>query len=126
MNNLGLSTLEKDVIEWLSAGEDPVIAALQKQFKNITSVRRDFTGYGFYSHFEVPLNLQPIHTEMAVKANFSFGDVEVMTPSLKNGAGFLLWIKNGIISFLEGYTYDEAWPEEIKEYKLRYIPGVLS
>ncbi len=121
MNNIGLTLLEDEVLKWLLAGEDPVIVALQIQLKGITSIHRELTGHGFYLNFNTRPNLIPLHNQMAVKENFSFGDVEAKISSLNSGAGFLLWIKNGIISSLEGYTYDEVWPEEIKEFRLRYL-----
>jgi hypothetical protein len=32
---------------------------------------------------------------------------------LEHGSGYILWIKNGLIDSLEGYSYEEPWPEEI-------------
>ena len=34
--------------------------------------------------------------------------------------GFLLYVKNGVLSALEGYTYDEPWPDELHGLKLSY------
>lgn len=123
MNSINLTLLEDEVLKWLLVGNDPVIVALQIQRKEIASIQRKLTGYGFYLNFDTRSNLIPLHNQMAVKENFCFGDVEANISSLKNGAGFLLWIKNGIISSLEGYTYDEVWPKEIKEFSLRYLSG---
>lgn len=30
-----------------------------------------------------------------------------------NGTDYILWVKNGKISSLEGFTYEEKWPDEI-------------
>ena len=38
---------------------------------------------------------------------------------MKNGVGFVLFVKNRMILFLEGYAYDELWPDEIFEDKLK-------
>mgnify|MGYP001023990954 FL=1 len=107
MNSLDLTQLEKEVLMWLLAGDDPVIKALRRQLQEIRSIRRELTGVGIHLYFETSIDTQPLHKELDVKADFCFGDVEAETQSLKNGIGFLLWIRNGIITSLEGYTYDE-------------------
>jgi hypothetical protein len=38
---------------------------------------------------------------------------------LKHGAGFALWIENGMLATLEGFSYDERWPETVNRYSLR-------
>jgi hypothetical protein len=40
------------------------------------------------------------------------GDVAVESPELRRGAGFVLWIKERVLSFLEGYTFGMPWPAE--------------
>jgi|SRR5271157_1312765 len=123
MNNIELTSLEKEVLKWLLAGKDPVLIALETQMKKASKIRREFTGHGFYLYFIFSSTIQAIHKELPVKADFFFGDVEAIIPSLNYGAGFLLWVKNGVVICLEGYTYDETWPKEIKEFTLRYISG---
>jgi len=39
-------------------------------------------------------------------------------PGLQHGAGFLLFFRGGVVSFLEGYTYDESWPASTDEFTL--------
>jgi hypothetical protein len=46
------------------------------------------------------------------------GDVGAEFPALKHGAGFVLFVRGGVITMLEGYTYDEAWPERTDEFRL--------
>ncbi|MDZ4155408.1 MAG: hypothetical protein U1E09_02545, partial [Methylococcales bacterium] len=52
-----------------------------------------------------------------------FGDVIGEIPELLSGAGFLLYIKNGVLDMLEGYSYDEPWPSSIDTFNLRYVKG---
>jgi len=52
-----------------------------------------------------------------------FGDVAAQVPGLKHDAGFLLFIKDGYIDFLEAYTYDEPWPTKIEKFDLSYLGG---
>jgi hypothetical protein len=55
------------------------------------------------------------------KPDFCFGDVDAQIDGLENGAGFLLWITDGRLDFLEGYTYDGLWPTSIEEFKLCFL-----
>ncbi len=55
--------------------------------------------------------------------DIKFGDVIGDIPGLASGAGFLLYIKNGVLDMLEGYSYDEPWPESINSFNLKYMNG---
>jgi hypothetical protein len=46
------------------------------------------------------------------------GDVGAEIAGLQLGAGFLLFIRDGVVSFLEGFTYDESWPERTDEFRI--------
>jgi hypothetical protein len=37
-------------------------------------------------------------------------------PTLRNGAGFVLFLTDGALEMLEGYTYDEAWRKLPQDY----------
>ena len=50
-----------------------------------------------------------------------FGDVRAEMEGLQHGAGFLIFIECGVIHNLEGYTYDEDWPDEVRGFTLRNI-----
>jgi hypothetical protein len=52
-----------------------------------------------------------------------FGDVNAEIEGLKFGAGFLLFISNGAIKMLEGYSHVGPWPAEIKRFVLTYADG---
>jgi hypothetical protein len=104
-------------------GDDPILLALQKQLVAAKVVSRELTGCGFYLQFSVALNAARLHEEHPVKKDFCFGDIELSAESLERGAGFLLWIKNGALDCLEGYTYHEEWPARVEGYRLRYLSG---
>ncbi|HSU05754.1 MAG TPA: hypothetical protein VLI93_09290, partial [Acetobacteraceae bacterium] len=55
---------------------------------------------------------------------FSFGDIQAMIPGLTFGAGFVLHVRNGAIEFLEGYSYEEPWPESVSGFVLRADEGL--
>lgn len=111
---LEISTMEKLLI-----GDDDVLKTLASQWNSATLRTRELTGVGFYTHFELPPSANPIRG----MPTFCFGDVVAEIEGLKYGAGFLLWVKDGLLDFLEAYTFQEAWPSEIKEFSLRYEGG---
>lgn len=44
--------------------------------------------------------------------------VHLETPGLRHGGGFVLFAENGILSMLEGFSYDKPWPGMIDRYEL--------
>jgi len=112
-----LSQLEFDVLDKLLAGEDPIVIALRKQLRVARVKSRELTGVGFYTEIELPRDVEPAPMRSgAVK----FGDVVADVPGLRGGVGFLLFICDGRIEMLEGYTYEEPWPSQIDSYRLKY------
>ena len=118
-----LSSLENAVLTKLLDGEHPVLETLRAQLESCEIESRDCTGVGIYLNFHV-LSEAPILRGIA---DFHIGDVIADIPGLSRGAGFVLFVKGGRLSFLEGYSYGEPWPQAIDQYRLRYAaqPRVL-
>ena len=114
MNNL--TTLEKQVLEMLLRGEDEVLTILREQAQGLQVSSREMTGVGFYTKFLVP----PDMPRVPVYLDFKLGDVNGVADNVNHGLGFLLYVKDGALSMLEGYTYDEPWPEDIRCLVLTY------
>lgn len=77
--------------------------------------KREFTGHGFFTDFEYSGTDRLPDT----CGNTELGDLSVML----NGfclVGFVLFIKNGTITCLEGYTYGDKWPDVIED--CRFLP----
>jgi hypothetical protein len=125
MARINFTLLELEVLKRLLLGEDPVLEELRKQLALSKATSREITGHGFYLHFELPKEIKGIHEYLPVKPTFCFGDVEAKIDSLRYGAGFLLWIKEGILSSLEGYTYDEEWPQKVNSFEVHYFNNNL-
>ena len=112
-----LSKIEKAVLEKLIEGSIPLLTELRKQFDVCTVKDREFTGVGFFTYFSVPEGT-------CKKDGFDLviGDVVGEDiPELQNGAGFVLFIKDGILTFLEGFSYDQPWPTQVDEFRLTYV-----
>lgn len=98
-----LTGLERAVIACLLAPKHPVTDALRNQADRCRVAAREFTGVGFYTTLEVPSDAAPA----AVRSGrMTLGDVTVTIDGLKRGAGFVLWIEDGVLQDLEAFTYE--------------------
>ena len=110
-----LTDFERDVIEKLLDGEHPVLKELRKQLELCSVRKREMTGVGFYLRLDVPEK-----SSCMPSVDLKLGDVDAEIAELKHGAGFVLYIKDGRLDMLEGYSYDEPWPNNISKYTLKY------
>lgn len=114
-----LTGLENAVLEALLTGEDEELAVLRKQANKAKVSSREMTGVGFFTQFFLPPDVE----RLANSSTFKLGDVNGIAENVRHGLGFVLYIENGIISALEGYTYDEPWPKEVRGLMLSYSGG---
>lgn len=112
----GLNEFERQILDKLLAGDHPVLVALRAQAERARISRREYTGVGFFCDFDVPSDAGPLPT----RSDFHVGDVNASLDGLKHGAGFVLFVRNGCLAMLEGYTYEEPWPQEVRNLKLTY------
>ena len=82
---------------------------LQAQFEKITVQKREFSTYGVSTHYEVTVAEETLGNDK----NLQLGKCQWSINGLNHGSDYILWIKNGLISCLEGFSYNEPWPNEI-------------
>lgn len=111
-----LNRLEQAVLNKLLSGEQPILTGLRVQAKKARLVSREFTGVGFFCSFEVPADVP----NLATRENFGISDVNASIEGLEHGAGFILFVREGRMITLEGFSYDEPWPENVTNFKLTY------
>ena len=114
-----LTKLEKAVLEKLLNGKAEVFQILFKQYLAVQVVDRELTGVGFWTNFTIPATTM----KLSGSPSFWFGDVHAKIDGLEHGAGFELLVKDGCLCMLEGYSYDEPWPEDIHTFHLYYGSG---
>lgn len=112
---VGVTDLERAVLEKLLAGDNPTLVTLRTQAERSNVRRREYTGVGFWTFFSVPED-----APAAMLGDVTVGDVHATISGLKHAAGFNLFIHGGRLDWLEGFTHDEAWPEEMSSFELRY------
>jgi hypothetical protein len=105
--------LERDVIATLLRPDHPVFEALRQQFAVCRVKSREFTGVGFFTRLLVTGVVVP--TELT-RIRFHLGDVAATLDGLEHGAGFVLWIENGVLATLEGFSYDEPCPDLVNNH----------
>lgn len=109
----GLTELEQAVLDRLLAGHHSALDALREQAKRSRLRHREYTGVGFWTWFAVPDD-----APAASPSEFMLSGVNATLAGLKHGAGFWLFVRNGYLDQLEGFTYDEPWPADATTFEL--------
>jgi hypothetical protein len=82
------------------------------QFRMLRCASRQMTGTGYYLNFLVNERVAPVDD---INTELSDGLPTRLLPP-QDMVGFTLFIRNGRISWLEGYTFgDVGWPEQPME-----------
>jgi hypothetical protein len=109
-----LARLEAAVIRLHLSDDTPLHNLLRAQWEASQVVERELTGVGFYTTFDVPLSFPKVLDP----SRRTLGDVHAEIDGLPNGAGFILWIEDGRLSCLEGYCYQEQWPDQVNAFRV--------
>jgi hypothetical protein len=122
-----LNEMEKRALEMLLAGADDRLAILRAQLNSATLDRREMSGVGFFTHLSIPPDvplLVPGPRRMVI------GDVYAEVTGLQHPAGFLLFVDDGALNFLECFIVDDRWPETATLRRPYYVhpatPGNAS
>lgn len=110
-----LSRLERDVVATILVPDHPVMNALRRQVERCHVVSRHFTGVGFWTVLDVETGVERAPVK---PGTLRLGDVTATIEGLEHGAGFVLLVQDGTLRKLEGFSYDEPWPEVIARYEV--------
>ncbi len=112
-----MSEIERQIMDFLLRGEHPVLVLLRKQLAVTTVSKRHFTGVGFFTWFEVP----PSAPRLPHPHRLVISDVHADLSGLQHGAGFLLFVENGVLDNLECFIYEDAWPANARLLRVYYM-----
>ena len=116
MTMKGLNQLEQSVLDMLLEGDHPALVGLRAQAAEARLASHENTGVGFFCEFSV----SPAARGSIEPSDFELNDVDAQIDGLEHGAGFILFVRDGVLDLLEGYSYDEPWPAEITDFELTY------
>ncbi len=102
------------VMPLLLASDHATCIQLRKQYARARIQQVELTGAGFFVTFEVPADVA-----RTTPPNLQGGDVHIRVEGVEHGAGCVLFVRDGVLSMLEGYTYGEEWPEHPLIVELR-------
>src|SRR5688500_6631342 len=111
----GLSPLEQAALDKLIAGDHPVLQTLRHQASRASLRAKEYTGVGVFCSFDV------LPGTPTVAGGFELEDVTAEVAGFNHGAGFILFVREGVIELLEGFSYDEPWPDEIRDFEIAYV-----
>ena len=108
------------VMDLLLSGESNILHILKKQFQNCNIKKIEETGSGVYVDFEI--KDQSLRLEFDdTKGSFAFGDVYGTVDNFFGAVGFVLFVKNGYITTLEGYSnIPSSWCKVSADIPLGY------
>jgi hypothetical protein len=112
-----LTNLERAVLEKMLAGKNSELKILREQFSKTAVSTREMTGNGFFTSLEIPA----LALHLQRKGRVTITDVSANFSKLKRSAGFVLFIDDGKINCLEGFCYDESWPDSTADFELSYL-----
>jgi len=108
-----INMLEKKILDKFFSDKD---IHLSQDLSVITSVNeREYTGVGFFTWFnkdkylKVGKNCERAWEKLGAKIN--------------NGieTGYIVYVEDGYINCIEGYTYSEKWPEQITNIEFYWL-----
>lgn len=112
-----LTSLEFRALEKLIEGPHLSLRILREQFESVFAGECHLTGAGFFRDLQVAAEAPRVagaDQEMAVTG------VGAQIPGLEHGAGFILFVREGAMCCLEGYSYGEPWPDPCEEFRLDF------
>lgn len=97
--------LERQVIQRILEGDHPSLSLLRTQWQLATLKSREFSGSGFFTNIVVPADARTLGESVNLEIGDVNGDVSGVS------CGFLLFIRSGVIDFLECHVWlDEPFP----------------
>ena len=114
---LDVTRLESEVLQLLLSGDHPTLEILRRQTLSATVLRHVKSSAGFCVYFGHESGSKRVPSP----SRFQLCDVVAEIKGLQHGAGFVLFVEDGLISSLEGYSYGETWPENLDHFKLDFI-----
>ena len=106
-----LTRFERTLLE-AAIADGPEREVLKQQVAAATVVERDNTGHGLFVHLRIPDHVPRLSVAPPARQLSGGGAIQLTHPTLKLGAGTIVWVEDGKIDCIECFTYDETWPQD--------------
>jgi hypothetical protein len=111
-----LTELERRVLQFLLEEDSEENRVLSEQLTGCSLESRERNGYGFFTNFQVAEDAPD-----SARTDFELGDVSVVISGQL--CGFILFVREGRIAFLEGYPLGgDEWPSSENIEKVMRFP----
>ena len=97
-------------------GDDPNLRILRAQLERATIASVEVSKAGRYVNFAVPDSADLT----TISRSFELGDVHAEVPGMAAGIGFMLFVRDGKIAFMEAFSCGEDLAERPRMYELKY------
>ena len=110
------SKFVRDILTLLLDGDEDGLE-VKGQLDSITEAEFDYTGAGVFISFE---HVAGVGNFKSSKTNLVLNGVTIKSPELRIGAEAILFFKDGIIDYLELWSFDGEYPKsDLTEYELK-------
>ncbi|MCG8422122.1 MAG: hypothetical protein MJE77_29720 [Proteobacteria bacterium] len=115
------TALEKAVIGQLLKDVELNTTKSEVNFEKAMVIDREFTGVGFLTEFERSQELKLFADDVSLR----WGKVGARLNASKLETGYVVYVDNGYLTAVEGYSYGDEWPEVITSFTLyEFRPGM--
>lgn len=110
-----MTPLEREVMTTLLAPAHPVTHALRRQLEVCSVASRKLTGVGFSTRLVVAGG---VPAAPVARKTLALGDATATIDGLEHGAGFVLFVEEGVLEMLEGFSFGEPWPDDVTRFQV--------
>ncbi len=93
-----MTSLERQAMDFLLRGNNETLAILRAQLGASSVIRRELTGVGFFTHFDV----LPVADKLPSPGRLTIHDVHATLAEIEYPVGFVLFVEAGAVDALEG------------------------
>jgi hypothetical protein len=115
------TALEQAVIGSMLADPELRPARSTVNLNAVTVRHRELTGVGFLTEFEPSENLHLFDADVSLR----WGKIGARLNASKVETGYLVYVDDGYVTTVEGYTYGDEWPDQVEQFELYELkPGM--
>ncbi|HKY41321.1 MAG TPA: hypothetical protein VJN18_35555 [Polyangiaceae bacterium] len=113
--------LEKLVIGNMLADHELKPVRSSVNFDAVLVSDRELTGVGFLTEFQRSEELKLFEADVSLR----WGKIGARLNASKVETGYLVYVDDGYVTGVEGYTYGDEWPDQIEQIELYELkPGM--